>query len=378
MKKRLIALLCLLAAFVALALPWTAASGPYVGIYLVGVNDSVLLRLITADQMPVRRSGTIYVPYSVLDNKDLGLSYALNRTGGTFTIFNRKQSLIFQLSGSGSVDREGNEQDGRIITRNGVVFIPLRFVASYFGLTYSFYNLVLPDGTVPIARVCTQQASMSDDQFGASAAQLVAAPLSQYLAGQATPSPSNNPPRPSAAVSAAPSPSPSAQPDPCDICFAVACTDGSGFSDLLDAFSDARLSALFLFSPDDLLTRDSDVRAAAAAGHQIGLLLGREDPQEDFRLGNQRLGHILRAEATQVAFLNGGQAEGNWWVWEGNVTARGRGVTAQAENLARDVSERRVARVTLTDSRVTARALQRNLPDWSQRPFALFTPTETD
>lgn len=374
MKKRLTALFCLLAAFVALALPWTAAAGTYDGVYLVGVNDSVLLRLITADQMPVQRSGTIYAPYSVLDNKDLGLSYALNRTGGTFTVFNRKQSLIFQLSGSGSVDRDGNEQDGRIITRNGVVFIPLRFVASYFGLTYSYYNVVLPDGTVPIARVCTAQASMSDAQFGASAAQLVAAPLSQYLASQSTPSPSTGTPRPSAA----PSPSPSAQPDPCDICFAVACTDGSGFSELLDAFSDARLSALFLFSPDDLLTRDSDVRAAAAAGHQIGLLLGAEDPQGDFQLGNQRLGHILRAEATQVAFLNGGRTEGNWWVWEGNVTPRGRSVTAQAENLSESVSQRRVARVTLTDSRITARALQRNLPTWSQRPFTLFTPTETD
>ncbi len=374
MKKRLTALLCLLAAFVALALPWTQAAGTYDGIYLVGVNDSVLLRLITADQMPVRRSGTIYVPYSILDNKDLGLSYALNRTGGTFTIFNRRQSLIFQLSGSGSVDREGNEQDGRIITRNGVVFIPLRFVASYFGLTYSFYNLVLPDGTVPIARVCTEQASMSDAQFGASAAQLVAAPLSQYLASQATPAPSANPPRPSAA----PSPSPSARPDPCDICFAVACTDGSGFSQLLDAFEGAHLSALFLFSPDDLLQRDDDVRAAAAAGHQIGLLLGRDDPQEDFRLGNQRLGHILRAEATQVAFLNGGRTEGNWWVWEGNVAPRGWNISAQAENLAKDVSARRVARVTLNDSRVTARALQRTLPSWTQRPFSLFTPTETD
>lgn len=372
MKKRALAAICLLAALLVLALPWTAAAGTYDGVYLVGVNDSVLLRLITADQMPVLRSGTIYVPYSVLDNKELGLSYALNRTGGTFTIFNRKQTLIFQLSGSGATDKEGNEQDGRIITRNGVVFIPLRFVASYFGLTYSFYNVVLPDGTVPIARVRTDQASMSDTQFGASAAQLVAAPVSQYMASLATPAPSPTQP------SSGPSPSPSAQPDPVSICFAVACTDGSGFDHLLTTFESARLSALFLFSPDDLLDRDADVRAAAAAGHQIGLLLGSQDPAGDFQLGNQRLSHILRAEATQVAFLSGGQSEGSWWVWSGNVTPRGRSVSAQAENLAQDVSSRRVARVTLNDSSATAQALRRNMSAWSQRPYTLFTPTETD
>lgn len=374
MKKRAVALLCLLAALITLLIPWSAAAGPYEGVYLVGVNDSVLLRLITTDQMPVLRSGSIYVPYTVLDSKELGLSYALNRTGGTFTIFNRKQTLIFQLNGSGSTDKQGNEYQGRIITRNGVVFIPMRFVASFFGLTYSFYNVVLPDGTVPIARVCTSQASMSDGQFSASAAQLVAGPIAQYLASQATPSPSADPPRPSGS----PAPTPSAQPDPSNICFAVACTDGGGFSQLLDAFSSARLSALFLFAPDDLLTRDGDVRAAAAAGHQIGLLLGPDDPEGDFLLGNQRLGHILRCEATQVAFPNGGRKEGNWWIWSGNVTARGRSITAQAENLAQDVSARRVARVTLNDSRVTALALRRNLSTWSQRPYTLFTPTETD
>ena len=366
MKKRIVALLCLLAAVALLLVPWSMAAGPYEDIYLVGVNDTVLLRLITADQMPVQRSGTIYVPYTVLDSKELGLSYALNRTGGTFTIFNRKQTLIFQLSGSGSADKQGNEYTGRIITRNGVVFIPLRFVASFFDLTYSYYNVVLPDGTVPIARISTDQASLSDSQFGASAAQLVAGPLSQYLASQVTVSPSPSDTAP-----------PSTQPNPSNICFAVACTDGSGFSHLLTTFQSARLSALFLFSPEDLLERDDDVRAAAAQGHQIGLLLGRDDPEGDFRLGNQRLAHILRGEATQVAFLNGGQTAGNWWVWSGNISPRGRTVAAQAENLLQDVNGQRVSRVTLNDSTVTAQALRRNISTWSQRPYTLFTPTET-
>ena len=369
MKKRLVALLCLLAALVAILVPWSTAAGPYEDIYLVGVNDSVILRFISADQMPVQRAGVLYVPYTVLDNTELGLSYAMNRTGGTFTIFNRKQTLIFPLNGSNSTDKAGAEYSGRVITRNGVVFIPIRFVASYFGLTYSYYSITLSDGTVPIARIRTSQSVLGDTQFGNTAAQLVAGPLSQYVASQVqtvTPTPSSNP-----------SPSPSAQPNPSNISFAVACTDGSGFSQLLTTFENARLSALFLFSPDDLLTRDDDVRAAAARGHQIGLLLGRDDPEGDFRLGNARLAHILRAEATQVAFPNGGSTQGNWWIWSGNVSPRGRTVSAQAENLAQDVNAQRVSRVTLNDSSTTAQALRRNISTWSQRPYTLFTATET-
>lgn len=375
MKNRLVALLCLFAALVTLLIPWTVAASPYEDIYLVGVNDTVLLNLITADLMPVRRSGTVYVPYTVLDNKELGISYANNRAGGTFTVYNRKKTLIFQLNGSGSADKEGNEYTWRIITRNGVVFIPLRSVATFFDLSYSFYNLKLSDGTVPIARVCTAQAALGDQQFSASAAQVVAAPLSQYLASL-TPTPEASTPRPSA--SSRPSASPSAQPDPTDICFAVTCTDGGGFTTLLSAFSRARVSALFLFSPDELVDRDADVRAAAAAGHQIGLLLDSQDPQASFRRGNELLGHILRAEATQVAFSDGGSAEGDWWAWRGNVTPRGRSVTAQATNLSDDVDRLRRARVTLNDSQVTAQALQRDLQTWTQRPYTIFTPTETN
>lgn len=370
MKKRVIALLCLLTALVTLFIPWSMAAGAYDDIYLVGVNDTVLLGLISADQMPVRRSGTIYAPCTVLDRKELGLSYALNRTAGTFTVYNRKRTLIFQLNGSGSADKEGNELTGRILTRNGVVFIPLRFIASFFDLNYSFYNLVLPDGTIPIARLCNEDAVMTDQQFGAQATQLAAGSLAQYLAAQASAAPSNA--RPSAA------PSSSAIPRPVDICFAVTCTDGGGFQAILSAFDRVNCSALFLFSPDDLAQRDGDIRAAAAAGHQIGLLLPAQEPEAAFRQGNEQLRHILRSEATQVAFAQpGAGVQGNWWVWQGNVAPRGRGSATQAANLLTDVDAQRTARVTLNDSRITAQALQRNITTWAQRPYGIFTPTES-
>lgn len=376
MKKRCIPLFCLLAVLLLLLTPWTVAAEPYEDVYLLGVNDTVMLNFIRSDLMPVYRSEGLYAPYTLLDNKDLGLSYVINRTGGTFTVFTRKQTLTFQLNSSGVTDKDGNSYNQRVISRNGVVFFPLRFVAEYFGLSYSYYNLVLPEGTVPIARVCTARASLRNPQFGISAAQLVAAPLRQYVESRGTPAPSATP-APSQPPDVAPSAPPDAPTAPVEISLAVACTDGAGFQTLLEAFSSARYSALFLFSPDDLLTRDDDVRAAAAAGHQIGLLLGPDDPAGDFQTGNRRLSHILRAETNQVAFLNGGAQEGNWRVWRGSISPRGRNVTAQADNLAADVNAaQRTARVTLNDTRTTALALQRDIRAWTQRPYTLVTATE--
>lgn len=383
MKKRLLPLLCVLAAIVSLLIPWSQAASIYDGVYLVGVNDTVLLGLISESQMPVRRGSVIYAPYTVLDNKELGLSYALNRSGGTFTIFNRERTLIFQLNGSGSADKKGGEYSQGIIARNGVVYIPLRFVCSFFDLSYSFYNLVLPDGSVPIARLRTSAATLGDAQFGAQAAQLVAGPLAQYLAAQATPEPTPTPRPivPTPTPPAVPTPTPSAVPQGGDVSFAIECTDQGGFSEVLSALNQYQVKALFLFPVDTLASQDAQVRSASAAGHQIGLLLTDSDPLAQFRRGNELLRHILRYEATQVS-LQGDAATVDvgedipWWVWEGNTRLRAGNAASQARSLIQDVESRGTASVTLSSSSRAAQVLRRALPTLTQRPYAVHLQTE--
>lgn len=381
MKKRFLALLCVLAALLALLIPWSNATGVYDGVYLVGVNDTVLLGLISESQMPVRRGSVIYAPYTVLDNKELGLSYALNRGGGTFTIFNRENTLIFQLNGAGSADKKGGEYAQGIITRNGVVYIPLRFVCSFFDLSYSFYNLVLPDGSVPIARLRTPAATLGDNQFGAQAAQLVAGPLAQYMAAQATPEPTPTArPTPTPTVPAVPTPTPSAAPQAADVSFAIECTDSEGFNEVLSALEQYQVKALFLFPVDTLAQQDTHVRSAAAAGHQIGFLLTSSDPQGEFRRGNELLEHILRYEATQVSVQGDGVessgGEQPWWVWPGNLSLRSGGVASQARSLIQDIETRGNAYVTLPSSSRAAQVLRRALPTLTQRPYTIHLQTE--
>lgn len=382
MKKRVLAWFCALALAFGLLFTWAAGANPYDNIYLVGVNDTVLLGLINKNRMPVMRSGVLYAPSTVLDNSSLGLSYSYNKTDGMFTIYNRERTLIFYTTGAGARDKQGNEYTDRIFTRNGVVYIPLRFVAGFFDLSYSYYTLNLEDGTVRIARLCNEEAFLDDQRFGAQAAQLAQQPLNQYLASQATPTPTPSAtagPTPTPTPSAPPGPTPSQPPvRPATAYLAFACTDGGGFSNLLDTLERYRVSALLLFDPEDLAGRDEDVRRAAAAGHQIGLLLPQEDAQAAFDKGNRLLGHILRANATQAAFLEGEAQEGNWQVWSGSVFPRGRTLTIQTRNLIEDVQNRGVARVTLTDSAGSASLLAAVLPELAQSPYTLRVATETD
>lgn len=382
MKKRFLALLCVLASLLVLLIPWTYAAGAYEGVYLVGINDTVLLNLISESQMPVRRGSVIYAPYTVLDNKELGLSYALNRGGGTFTIFNREKTLIFQLSGAGSADKKGGEYAQGIISRNGVVYIPLRFVCSFFDLSYSFYNVVLPDGSVPIARLRTPAATLGDNQFGVQAAQLVAGPLAQYMAAQTPPEPTpTRPAVPTPTAPTVPTPTPSAPPQAANAAFAVECTDPEGFSDVLSALGQYQVKALFLFPVDTLAAQDAQVRSAAAAGHQIGLLLTTSDPLAEFRRGNELLGHILRCEATQVSLQGDAaglelDAEVPWWTWEGNTRLRTGGSANQARSLIQDIEARGNAHVTLASSARSAQVLRRVLPTLTQRPYTIYLQTE--
>lgn len=386
MKKRVTACLCALALLLTL-LPTALGAGAYDGIYLVGINDTVMLGLINDTYMPVRRMGVIYVPYTILDNEELELSYALNKTDGTFTIFNRKQTLIFYTTGDGARDKEGNTYSDRVFARNGNIYIPLRFVASFFGMTYSFYNIPMAEGILPIARIRNDRSQLTDGQFGSAVATLAAQPVAQYVASHATPSPSASStaptptPTPSRAPSviapASPEPSPSAAPQKLTFSLAFSASNGTGFSEILRILEQNNCSALFFFSPEDLIARDTDVRAAAAKGHQIGLILGENDPESDFLEGNRLLKHILRAETRQVYSTASISSEnGEFWVWKGNVSLRGRGVQEQVESLIHDLESRSVGRVTFTDSAAAAQTLRQFFAQLSNRSYTYRVLTE--
>lgn len=390
MKKRVIVLLCVLALCLA-CLPLAMGVEATENIYLVGINDAVMLNLINDTYMPVRRLGVIYAPYTILDNKDLGLSYAVNRTNGTFTVFNREKTLIFYTNGDGCYDKSGNTYSDRVFSRNGNFYLPLRFLATFFDLTYSYYNIPMKEGIIPIVRLCNDRSQLTDGQFGSAVAGLAAQSITQYVAAHTTPSPSTpatvaptasatptpTPSKPSVILPTSPTPTPSAPPKAVTFSLAISAEDGAGFSDILKVLEQNHLSALFFFSVDDLVDRDEDVRAAAAKGHQIGLILGETDPNGDFSRGNQLLRHILRSETNLVLLKNTTERDENWCVWQTSVTLRGRTAQAQAKNLLSDLEGRGLSRLTFTDSSAASATLRRFLAELKNRSYTYRIPTET-
>ncbi|MEG2139142.1 MAG: hypothetical protein RRY64_10850, partial [Oscillospiraceae bacterium] len=168
----------------------------------------------------------------------------------------------------------------------------------FFGLTCSVFPVSLTAGTVNMVRVCNNLVSMEDALFGSAATFVMNKPLSDYLRSKETVSP---------ALPALPvNPSVSTPPKEPEahqgttVRLAFRCTDGQGFATILRSLENQGVSAVFYFRPEDLATRDGDVRDLIARGHQVGLLLDSKTAADDFAQGNRLLAHIARLNTRLV------------------------------------------------------------------------------
>ena len=97
-------------------------------IYLTAVNESVLERHIGYYCQP-GRGGVLYVPYTVFDGSytgiNLGISSSYSRDGGTVTLYNLQQMMIFDLNRGTCYNPITEETiSDRAILRNGRPYVP--------------------------------------------------------------------------------------------------------------------------------------------------------------------------------------------------------------------------------------------------------------
>lgn len=114
MKKRFFALFCALMLCLGLMIPLTslgATSNPC----FLAINDNLLN--LEARFIPIAIDGQYYVPYTALDSSttglELGISSIYYATLNRLTIYNRTQSLIFDLSSGTCTDRNGASREVR-------------------------------------------------------------------------------------------------------------------------------------------------------------------------------------------------------------------------------------------------------------------------
>ena len=340
-------------------------------IYLTAVNESVLE--LTSDTMPTWSGGVLYVPYTVFDSSytgiNLGISSSYSRDGGTVTLYNLQQMMIFDLNRGTCYNPITEETiSGRAILRNGRPYVPVATVCSFFGLNYTY----TPTNYGTLIRITNGQERLDTQQFVTSASGLsMPTRYYKYLqelnqGTQPTPSPS---PTPSGGGTDEPE-----QEDGLPVYLSFQCTGGGALDNILDTLEARGIRALFLFTPDALAAAEGQLRRLVGSGHAVGLSVpgqsldgARAALEEGAGLLEQLVRvrpHTVYLEGAASGVADALEREG-WACWSANVDGRpdGRSQSTQANALLRTLEGRRsAARMLLDDSGESAGILSRLLP----------------
>ena len=168
-KRRLLSLL--LAA--ALLFSLSAAAGAEGSLFFVAVNDTIP---VTLTAQPYTSGGVIYVPYTAFDARPGGVVSAYNPTAQTFVLFTKDSRLVFDLATGETSDENQNTSTQSAIFRNNLLYIPLIFCASHFGLKVSM--LESKDG-YSVLRFTTGSEVYDDSLFIEKAENLIAYRVAQ-------------------------------------------------------------------------------------------------------------------------------------------------------------------------------------------------------
>lgn len=365
MKKKRFTALCalVLAAAGVLGLLSSALAASRKTIYFTAVNDTILE--LRDDTMPFLANGEVYVPYEVFNPNSTGIRLGVFASYGdnVVVLYDKENgALVFDLAQDTATSSVGKKYTKRAIRHNSTIFVPVDMVVNYFGLDWA----ILVDRNYGwVVRIKGDGAQIQDDRdFLTQGQYTLESRRNSYLRDKglleppaASPSPSPSPapvethqptleeiwqqyldsqgkeesppspsPSPSAKPSQEPSPSPSAsetpQPEGGEVYVAVRCTPEGDTSALSAALDRREIQGVFFFPAETLADRDDEVRALAASGHKIGLLLDGETGEErqaQTEQGAKLLAHILRTGADMALTAEGVQLPEGWLTWPASV-----------------------------------------------------------
>ncbi len=342
MLRRLAAFLCALA----LLLPLPSFAVNTDGLYFVAVNDVILD--LTADSIPVWMGGRLYVPTTVLESSFTGVNLDVyvsnNRAQGFVLLYNRSNSLSFDIAAGTCTDQSQESYPYSALIRNGRTYIPLAFVAEYFGLSY----IIMDTDYVPLLRITNGAQKLSNSQFLVAADSPMQSRYDRYIqsvtpAAPVTPSTPSNP-TPSTPTPSTPStpaqPTPATAPETDDtgepgvvtVRLALRCDDAASLEAMLNALDGKKIYALFLLDPALPAARPDLMRHLVGAGHRAGFYVADEADFNALPAANQALFNAARTESFIVSSADSAmcaqlQAQ-RWYVWLPEVYASGSAANA--------------------------------------------------
>ena len=180
MRRKLTAVLCAVMLLIFMAAPDAAAAA---GVYFTAANETI--RELTEATMPFWANGDLYVDGSLFENKDLYTGFFYNSSKNMAVVYSRKtanNALYFDLARNRVDNSDGYGYYPPAILRNGVVFVPVSLVTSYFELGYA--NLRVAHGY--LLRVRSDKAVLSDRTLADAGSARMDSQYQQYLASKNT------------------------------------------------------------------------------------------------------------------------------------------------------------------------------------------------
>ena len=285
-------LLCLLLAL-SLMLGLAAGAQAEGSLFFVAVNDTIP---VTLNAQPVTSGGVTYVPYTAFDARPGNVVSAYNTQEQTFVLFTKDSRLVFNLATGEVTDENQNASTQTVLFRSGLLYLPLVFCASHFGLKVSM--LESRDG-YPVLRFTTGSEVYDDALFIEKAENLIAFRSAQQAGGSSVPQ--DNPSQPDTpAPSEDDMPAEDAEPAIVYLAFANAET----MVDSAEALADYQLRGTFFLTAAEIEAQPALVRELYAAGHVLGLRVpdGAEDAEMALTQGNEALNAVLGCK-TLLALL---------------------------------------------------------------------------
>lgn len=327
MKRRITGLLLAVVLVLTLGMPLLAARPMAAeSVYFTAVNENVCP--LNDETMPFWSGGSLYIPGTVLSSYDLGISYIRDTSAQMATFYNNRRVLEFDLANGGANNKLGTTYSGAsAISRRGSVYVPLVFVCSYFGLSYS----VVDTAWGPLVRLRSDSSVLSDSQFVDAASSILA---SRYRAYEQSKKPTvpTTPTQPetsgeSTAEPTQPVDESSGSKTAGRVLLAVRAGSDEAVATMLNTLERYGYKATFFFAPDALEGRDDLLRRIVSSGHRLGLI--QTDSPEALRAANE---HLRRCTGTVTRMVLSAQKEAvmtaGYTVYTPTLSAENLGTTA--------------------------------------------------
>lgn len=325
MKKRMIAILCMLVWLIGLIPLMTSAAAD---VCFIAINDE--LPALTVETLPIRVGGMLYLPCTVFDKRvtgvDLGVYYGWHAQGETITLYSQNRRLTFDVkAGTAYSDQEDKEYAYQAIVRNGMPYVPAGSSCWYFGLKCPL--LITDDNRFQVLRISNGKQVLDDNMFIRSAIPILEEKAAKYNQNTNGNQGGGTAVKPGSSGD-------ETQPD-AQVYLAIRMGSGQNLSAIMNAMKSSRqVKGVFFFPVEQLAAYDDTLRELVMSGQRIGLIAKGTTLEEQLgslQEGNRLLKHILRQKAVFVLNeglseeMQKGLQEEGYLPWKANITLGSRG-----------------------------------------------------